>query len=220
MKLISFLLGVGALFDGVVAFATPKPNLNPSQSVEQQQTERPYATAIFAGGCFWCMEPPFDKVNGVIDTVSGYIGGHVKDPTYAQVSAGTSGHYEAVQVVYDPRKVTYEQLLPIFWRNIDPLDPAGQFCDKGEQYLSAIFTTDKKQRQAAERSMQGLRLGGAMKGEIATQILPASEFYPAEAYHQDYYQKNPLRYRFYRSRCGRDARLSELWGNDSMTLSP
>lgn len=212
MKLRSLLIGIGAFVSAVASFATPKPNLDPSQNLQGQQVETELATAIFAGGCFWCMEPPFDKMDGVIETVSGYIGGHIKAPTYAQVTAGTTGHYEAVQIVYDPRVVSYEQLLPIFWRNIDPFDSAGQFCDKGEQYLSAIFTADKHQQQAAERSVQRLREGGKLKGGIATKILPASEFYPAEAYHQNYYQKNPIRYRFYRSRCGRDARLDELWG--------
>jgi peptide-methionine (S)-S-oxide reductase len=165
------------------------------------------AEAIFAGGCFWCMEPPFDKVDGVLETISGYTGGTVKNPTYEQVSSGRTGHRESLKVVYDPSKVSYEELLQVFWRNIDPLDGRGQFCDKGEQYTSAIFVLDDEQRKAAEASLANLSL----EGKIKTQILPASEFYPAEDYHQDYYEKNPIRYKFYRWNCGRDQRLEELW---------
>jgi peptide-methionine (S)-S-oxide reductase len=170
------------------------------------------AKATFAGGCFWCMEPPFDKLEGVVSTTSGYTGGRKKNPTYQEVSAGGTGHTEAVQVVYDPNKISYEKLLEVFWRNVDPLDPKGQFCDKGNQYRTGIFYHDEKQRELAEASKRALEKSGRLKSPIVTQIVPASEFYPAEAYHQDYYQKNPVRYKFYRLNCGRDQRLEKLWG--------
>jgi peptide-methionine (S)-S-oxide reductase len=170
------------------------------------------AKATFAGGCFWCMEPPFDKLEGVVSTTSGYTGGRKKNPTYQEVSAGGTGHTEAVQVVYDPNKIRYEKLLEVFWRNVDPLDAKGQFCDKGNQYRTGIFYHDEKQRELAEASKRALEKSGRLKSPIVTQIVPASEFYPAEAYHQDYYQKNPVRYKFYRLNCGRDQRLEQLWG--------
>lgn len=170
------------------------------------------ASAIFAGGCFWCMEGPFDKLDGVVSTTSGYIGGHVKDPTYKQVSAGGTGHAEAVQVIYDPNKVSYHKLLAVFWRNIDPVDQKGQFCDKGDQYRSAVFFDGEEQRRAAEKSKAALEDNGRFRQPIATEIVPATTFYPAEEYHQDYYKKNPLRYKYYRYGCGRDRRLEKLWG--------
>jgi len=170
------------------------------------------AVAIFAGGCFWCMEPPYDKLPGVISTTSGYIGGHVANPTYEQVSAGRTGHTEAVQVRYDPTRVTYAKLLEVFWRNIDPVAVDRQFCDVGSQYRSEIFYTDAEQRRLAEASKRALEQSGRFKQPIATRITAASTFYPAEGYHQDYYEKNPVRYRFYRWNCGRDQRLQELWG--------
>jgi len=170
------------------------------------------AVAVFAGGCFWCMEPPFDKLDGVTATTSGYTGGVKPNPTYEQVSAGSTGHLEAVRVEYDPARITYERLLEVFWRNIDPLDAHGQFCDKGEQYLSAVFVADDQQRAAAEASKVALERSGKLPGPIVTRILPAAPFYPAEEYHQDYYRKNPLKYSYYRWGCGRDARLERLWG--------
>ena len=168
------------------------------------------STAVFAGGCFWCMEPPYDKTDGVIATVSGYSGGRTENPTYYEVSSGTTGHLEVLRVEYDPAKVSYEELLEIFWRNIDPLDPRGQFCDKGEQYMSAIFVRNDEERKAAEASKAAVeaKLGQAS----TTKILPAAKFYPAEDYHQDYYKKNPMRYKLYRWNCGRDSRLKQLWG--------
>jgi peptide-methionine (S)-S-oxide reductase len=169
------------------------------------------ATAAFAGGCFWCMEHPFDELDGVISTTAGYTGGHKKDPTYKEVSAGGTGHTEAVQVVYDPKKISYEKLLEVFWRNIDPLDMTGQFCDKGSQYRSAIFYQSEDQKRLAERSKKTLEDSKRFKQPIATEITRASTFYPAEDYHQDYYRKNPFRYKFYRFGCGRDQRLRELW---------
>jgi peptide-methionine (S)-S-oxide reductase len=168
--------------------------------------------ATFAGGCFWCMEPPFDKTEGVISTVSGYTGGHKKKPTYEEVSAGDTGHAESIEVTFDPAKVSYAQLLDVFWHNIDPLARDRQFCDVGAQYRSAIFYHDETQQRLALESKQKLEAPGRFKQPIATQIVAASTFYPAEEYHQDYYQKNPLRYKFYRYNCGRDQRLHELWG--------
>jgi peptide-methionine (S)-S-oxide reductase len=170
-----------------------------------------FAKATFAGGCFWCMEPPFDKLDGVISTTPGYTGGHKENPTYEQVSSGTTGHAEAIQVIYDPDKITYDQLLDVFWRNVDPTDGGGQFCDRGSQYRAAIFYHDDEQKRLAERSRQALTESTGFKA-IATEITAASAFYPAEEYHQDYYKKNPVRYKFYRYGCGRDKRLKELWG--------
>ena len=173
------------------------------------------AVAIFAGGCFWCMEPPFDKLDGVLSTTSGYIGGTKADPTYQEVTAGRTGHYEALQIEYDPARIGYERLLEVFWRNIDPIDPTGQFCDKGPQYRSAIFAVDEEQRRLAEASKVQLDRSGKLPGRIVTEILPATRFYAAEDYHQDYYRRNPGRYTFYRWNCGRDGRLQQLWGKAS-----
>lgn len=168
------------------------------------------AKATFAGGCFWCMEPPFDKLDGVLATVSGYTGGTKKDPTYEEVSAGRTGHAEAVQVTYDPKKISYAKLVNVFWRNVDPLTANRQFCDGGSQYRTAIFYHDEDQKRLAEASKKALSL--RFDKPIVTEIVPASEFYPAEEYHQDYYKKNPLRYKLYRYSCGRDRRLEDLWG--------
>ena len=166
--------------------------------------------AIFAGGCFWCMEPPFDKIDGVRSTVSGYVGGSAEDATYPRVSSGQTGHYEVVRIEYDPAKVDYATLLKVFWRNVDPFDSRGQFCDKGPQYRAAIFTLNEQQRKLAEESKAtATRAAG---GEIETEVLPATTFYPAEEYHQDYYLKNAVRYKFYRWNCGRDRRLQQVWG--------
>jgi peptide-methionine (S)-S-oxide reductase len=174
-----------------------------------------YDIATFAGGCFWCMERPFDEVDGVISTTSGYTGGHKKDPTYKEVSHGGTGHAEAVQIVYDPKKVSYTQLLDVFWHNVDPTNAHGQFCDNGDQYRSEIFYHNEEQRRLAVVSEQDLEKHKRFAAPIVTRITPATTFYPAEEYHQDYYQKNPLRYKFYRFSCGRDQRLEELWGGDS-----
>jgi peptide-methionine (S)-S-oxide reductase len=168
--------------------------------------------AIFASGCFWCTEADFEKVEGVIGAESGYIGGHVDDPRYEQVSAGGTGHIEAVRVHFDPERVSYEALLAVYWRNVDPYTPNAQFCDKGPQYRSAIFPVDASQRAAAEQSRDALTARYPDRPAIVTEILPATRFWPAEAYHQDYYRKNPIRYRYYRNGCGRDRRLTELWG--------
>jgi peptide-methionine (S)-S-oxide reductase len=173
---------------------------------------QPYEKATFAGGCFWCMEPPFDKLDGVISTTSGYIGGRTRNPTYEEVSAGGTGHAEAVQVVYDPARISYEQLLQVFWRNIDPTVRNRQFCDVGSQYRTAIFSHDAGQRRLAEASKAALERNKPFSDPVLTEIAAAGEFYPAEEYHQDFYLKNPVRYKFYRTTCGRDSRLKELWG--------
>lgn len=173
------------------------------------------ATATFAGGCFWCMEGPFDAVDGVVSTVSGYTGGHVENPTYRQVTTGTTGHYESIQVTFDPRRVSYEELLRVFWHNVDPTDDGGQFCDRGSSYRTAIFVLGDEQRRLAEQSKTRLEAAGAVPGPIVTPILDATAFYPAEEYHQDFYQKSPVRYRSYRLGCGRDRRLAELWGDEA-----
>ncbi len=171
------------------------------------------AKATFAGGCFWCMEPPYDKLDGVVSTTSGYSGGQRENPTYEEVSAGITGHTEAVEIVYDPSKVTFEELLAVFWRNIDPTTPNRQFCDRGSQYRSAIFYHDEAQKEAVEASLAKLEQSKPFSEPIVTEIVAAQQFWPAVDYHQDYYTKNPLRYKLYRFGCGRDQRLDQLWGS-------
>ncbi len=173
------------------------------------QTEKT-ASAIFASGCFWCTESDFDKVAGVVSTTSGYIGGDAASATYEQVSAGRTAHKEAVKIVYDPAKVSYRQLLDVFWRNVDPLDASGQFCDKGKHYLGAIFVGSDEERGLAEETKA--KVAQALGRTVVTQILPLSDFYPAEDYHQDYHKKNIAQYSFYRWGCRRDQRLEQLWG--------
>ncbi|HUJ68634.1 MAG TPA: peptide-methionine (S)-S-oxide reductase MsrA [Syntrophorhabdales bacterium] len=181
-----------------------------------QETEKgKLATATFAGGCFWCMEPAFDKLNGVVSVLPGYTGGSKKDPTYEEVSSGSTGHAESVQIIYDPSKISYSDLLTVFWHNIDPTVQDRQFCDVGNQYRSAIFCHDEEQKRLAEASKKALEESKRFKGPIYTEIVPASTFYPAEEYHRQYYKKNPVRYKFYRWNCGRDARLKELWGESA-----
>jgi peptide-methionine (S)-S-oxide reductase len=170
------------------------------------------AKATFAGGCFWCMEPPFDELPGVVSTTSGYTGGRMENPTYKQVSSGGTGHIESLQIIFDPTKISYEKLLDVFWRNVDPTDPAGQFCDRGSQYQTAIFYHTDEQRELANRSKRELDESGRLPKAVVTPIRAAMKFYPAEEYHQDYYKKNPLRYKFYRRSCGRDRVLEKLWG--------
>ena len=188
-----------------------------AQQPELDQSTFPdgHVAAVFAGGCFWCMEHPYDAVDGVIATISGYTGGTVANPTYRQVTRGNTGHYEAVLVVYDPGVVSYEELLDVFWVNIDPLDAGGQFCDRGASYRTALFYGDAEQRRLAEASRRALDESGRLGAPVVTEILSASEFYVAEEFHQDYYLKNPIRYRTYRTGCGRDARLRQLWGADA-----
>ena len=180
-------------------------------SLEAQERAR----ATFAGGCFWCMEPPYDKLDGVISTTSGYAGGTVPNPTYQQVITGRTGHLEVMQVLYDPSEISYEELLEVFWANIDPTDGGGQFCDRGEQYTTAIFYHNEEQRRLAEESLEEVRQQTDFAMPIVTPIRPLEEFYPAETYHQDYYIKNAMQYSFYRTACGRDARLEQLWGEDT-----
>jgi peptide-methionine (S)-S-oxide reductase len=208
------LLIPAVLFLLLASFAWAQDNV-----VEVQLTEEPrvepapppkVAIAVFGGGCFWCMEKPYDQIEGVYMTTSGYAGGDVERPTYEQVSAGGTGHVEVVQVRYDPDKVSYAKLLNTYWRNIDPLAVNRQFCDGGAQYRSVIFYADEEQRALAEASRAELQK--RFEQPIATEVLPLSSFWPAEDYHQDYYQRNPIRYSYYRSRCGRDARLREIWG--------
>jgi len=183
-------------------FAAEAPRVPPGDSV-----------AIFAGGCFWCVESDFDKVPGVVETISGYTGGRKVNPTYEEVSSGTTGHAESVEVIFDPKKVSYEHLLDVYWTSIDPTVKDRQFCDTGSQYRTAIFYTNEEQRRAAEASKKKVEATKPFKAPIVTEITMAGTFYPAEDYHQDYYRKNPVRYKFYRTGCGRDARLKELWGD-------
>jgi peptide-methionine (S)-S-oxide reductase len=195
---------------GLLWHRSPEAGLAGTTPIIISAADEHLAIATFAGGCFWCMEPPFDKLPGVRSTTSGYTGGHVPNPSYEAVSSGTTGHIEAVQVVYDPGQVSYAQLLDVFWRNVDPVSGDGQFCDRGPTYASAIFYHDEEQRRLAEDSKR--QLTGRFPQPIVTTIRPAVAFYPAEAYHQDYYKKNPIRYKFYRTTCGRDTRLTALWG--------
>jgi peptide-methionine (S)-S-oxide reductase len=173
------------------------------------------ATATFAGGCFWCMEPPLEALPGVVSVTAGYTGGTLPHPTYEQVSSGVTGHAESVEVVYDPARISYEKLLDVFWHNVDPLTPDAQFCDHGRQYRTAIFYHDDAQRRAAEASKRALEASKRFDRPIVTEIVPATHFWPAEEYHQDYHRKNPIRYKYYRWNCGRDQRLREVWGTEA-----
>jgi peptide-methionine (S)-S-oxide reductase len=199
------VLGLALL--AVAGSSVPSPAASPAPAPPAGS-----AKATFAGGCFWCMEGPFDKVPGVVSTTSGYTGGSVPRPSYEMVSSGTTGHAESVEVVYDPKKVSYSQLLDVYWHNVDPTDAGGQFCDRGNQYRTAIFYRGDEERRLAEQSKKDIEASGKLKKPIVTEVVPAGEFYPAEDYHQDYYIKNPVRYRYYRFNCGRDARLKDLWG--------
>jgi peptide methionine sulfoxide reductase msrA/msrB len=187
-----------------------------SAAIAAEKTEK----AIFAGGCFWCMEPPYEKLNGVKEVISGYIGGHKEKPTYEEVSSGGTGHAEAVEVRYDPSVITYEELLEVFWRQINPTDGEGQFVDRGSQYRSAIFYLNAEQKKRAEQSKAKLGASGRFEKQIVTEILPADRFYTAEEYHQDYYKKNPIRYKFYRFGSGRDSFLNKVWGTEKITQKP
>jgi peptide-methionine (S)-S-oxide reductase len=194
----------GAVIILVVGFSNvPRPSV--AESGEP-------AKAYFAGGCFWCMEEVFEKVDGVVAAVSGYMGGTVQDPSYEDVSSGRTGHAESVEVLYDPSKVTYNQLLEAFWRNVDPITPNAQFCDHGTQYRAAIFYQNDQEKRFAEESKQAIEQSKRFSQPIVTQIVMASRFYVAEEYHQDFYKKNPIRYKFYKYNCGRAQRLDELWG--------
>lgn len=211
MKTTSYLVIICAViwsFPGLLSQPEIKADTNMNIYVNKENIE----TATFAGGCFWCVESDFEKVDGVVAVISGYSGGQVKNPTYEDVSAGGTGHLEVVQVHYDPDTITYEALLDIFWRHVDPTDPGGQFVDRGPQYRTAIFYHTQEQRRAAEASKKELDASGKLDKAIATEIIKFSEFYEAETYHQDYYKKNPIRYKFYRTGSGRDRFLKSRWG--------
>lgn len=201
-----FKLSLAALAIGCASLVAAQ---NPAPAAASVKTEK----ATFAGGCFWCVESDFDKVPGVISTTSGYIGGKTVNPSYEQVSSHTTGHAEAVEVVYDPSKVSYAKLVDYYWHSIDPTVRDQQFCDHGSPYRTVIFTHDENQMKIALASRVALEKSKPFKEPIVTEIQPAGAFYPAEEYHQDYYKKNPIRYKFYRTSCRRDARLQEIWGN-------
>ena len=204
MKLTALTLGMLLMMTTTAA----------GDSEKKPVSEEKLGKATFAGGCFWCMEPPFDKVQGVLSAISGYTGGTEKDPTYEQVSSGKTGHLEALQVIYDPSRVSYSQLLDIFWKNVDPTQGNGQFVDIGPQYRTAIFYHNEEQRRLALESRNRLQESRKFAKPIVTEIRPATEFYPAEDYHQDYYKKNPIRYKYYRLGSGRDQFLEETWGGN------
>jgi len=206
--LLALAVGIGA---GAIAFLS-SADAEQGQSLDIETTQT--AEAIFAGGCFWCVESDFDKVDGVIETVSGYTGGKTPNPTYKQVTHGDTGHYEAVKIVYDPAVVDYETLVDYYWRHVDPTDAGGQFCDRGQSYESAIFAAGEDQREIAEASKSEIEASGVLEKPIVTPILQADTFWPAEGYHQDYYEKNPLRYSYYRKSCGRDKRVKQVWKNE------
>ena len=186
-----------------------------SGPIRAEPAEKGLETAIFAGGCFWCVESDFDGVPGVVKTVSGYTGGIMPNPTYTQVSSEKTGHREAVQVTYDPKSVSYETLVDVFWHSVDPTDDGGQFCDRGPSYKTAIFAVTPEQKRIAQESKKKLEASGVLKKPVVTLIADAGPFFPAEDYHQNFYKKNPIRYKFYRFNCGRDARLEVLWGKDA-----
>lgn len=211
LKRLLILLGmIGLLTAGLVAVLEKEPMAAEQPMAKTGELDR----AIFAGGCFWCMESPFEKLPGVIAVVSGYTGGHDMTPNYKEVSAGGTGHTEAVEILFDPSRVSYQQLLDVFWRQIDPTDADGQFVDRGSQYRSGIYPLNDEQRQSAEASKQGLAASKQFAKPIVTEIVPAGKFYPAEEYHQDYYKKNPIRYKYYRYGSGRDRFLDRAWGED------
>lgn len=220
LKVFSLAFVAGCLIVAVMGVAGGDSAVAEDQSsaekqgpAEEQALPEGLAKATFAGGCFWCMEPPFDKLDGVISTTSGYTGGRKDNPTYKQVSAGRTGHTEVVQVVFDPTRVTYEELVRVFWRNIDPTVKDRQFCDWGSQYRTGIFYHDDEQKQLAEQSKSEIEASGKFK-KVHTEVTSLAKFFPAEGYHQDYYKKNPGHYKAYRHGCGRDRRLKELWGSE------
>lgn len=202
LKMAKGLIGVVTLLSSLLIFN------NANAEMENDKLKR----ATFAGGCFWCMQPGFDNLDGVEDTYVGYSGGNVQDPTYEQVNTKTTGHFEAIEIVYDPEKVTYEKLLEVFIKNIDPLDPLGQFADKGPQYQTAIFYREKSEKAQVEKFFQAVEEKKVLDGEIQVKILPYKNFFMAEDYHQDYYKKNPTRYKMYKYGSGRVKKLEEIWG--------
>jgi peptide-methionine (S)-S-oxide reductase len=211
MKQLLHAARQGLLLTAALLFMAVVPGTAPQAA---DSTAPAHVLATFAGGCFWCMEPPFDKLEGVLATTAGYAGGPERNPSYQDVAGGRTGHAEVVQVAFDPARISYEALLRVFWRNIDPLAVNRQFCDSGAQYRSAIYYHDEDQRLAAEASLA--EVAARFKDAVATEIAPVGDtFHPAEDYHQDYYLKNPLRYRYYRYNCGRDRRLNQLWGSEA-----
>lgn len=216
LTIVIIILLLSAFLLGLVTGVTGNEPVTKERTTMGQQSESSQQMkAVFAGGCFWCMEPPFEKLEGVLDVVSGYTGGALENPSYQQVISGTTGHLEAIEVSYDPAQINYQQLLEIFWRQIDPTDDGGSFVDRGSQYRSAIFYLNEEQRDIAEVSKQALAQSGRFNAPVVTAILPAKPFYVAEAYHQDYYKLNPLHYKRYRSGSGRDQYIEQVWGEES-----
>lgn len=216
--LIAFVILTGVILLGFQKSSDKNSKQN-EKSVFMKAESKNLKTATFAGGCFWCVESDFEKVDGVVEAVSGYTGGQQPNPTYEEVSAGGTGHAEAVQVTYDPAKITYKELLDVFWRHVDPTDGGGQFVDRGSQYRTAIFYHDEEQKRIAEESKAQLEKSGRFSEPVVTEIVPLTEFYPAEDYHQDYYTKNPLRYKLYRFGSGRDQFLNSTWGGEAKQAS-
>jgi methionine-S-sulfoxide reductase len=213
-RIAALLTAVLMLFAGaVLLFAQPAPKAQPAAAAPVPQ--QGLAVATFAGGCFWCMESDFDKLKGVKETISGFMGGHTKNPTYEQVSLGDTGHAESVQVTYDPKVVSYKELVDYYFRHVDVLDGGGQFCDRGSQYRPVIFVATPEQKKIAEEAKAALDKSGRFSAPIAVEIADAGPFTPAEAYHQNYYKTHALQYAFYRHACGRDARVHQLWGDEA-----
>jgi peptide-methionine (S)-S-oxide reductase len=208
------IIVLGAVVALLISFIALRADSSSNTSAPQSAPDK-LEKATFAGGCFWCMEHPFDELPGVISVTSGYTGGQKKNPTYQEVSAGGTGHAESVQIVFDPARISYEKLLAVYWHNIDPTVKDRQFCDSGHQYRSAIFYHSEAQHRQAVQSKDALEKNKPFREHVVTEIVPASYFYPAEEYHQHYYKKNPLRYSYYRGSCGRDRRLKELWGAEA-----
>ena len=209
-NILTFGLFINLIIFGYNIGQTEKENAMENRTINPEHLQ----TAIFAGGCFWCMEPPYDDLPGIISTTVGYTGGHVENPSYEDVTTGETGHAEAIKIVFDSTKISYSELLQVFWRNIDPTNPFGQFADRGSQYRTAIFYLNEDQKKAAERSKQELEESGKFKDPIVTQIVKASEFYEAEEYHQEFYKKNPLRYNSYKIGSGRAGYLKKTWGEE------
>jgi peptide-methionine (S)-S-oxide reductase len=211
-KRVQFIVPAAA---GLLSAAAAMALTAGAQSADNEiEIKADYASAVFAGGCFWCVEADFDKVPGVVETISGFAGGTLDNPSYKQVTAGGTGHYEAVKVTYDPSRVSYRQLVDYFYRHVDPTDAGGQFCDRGESYRTAIFTGSVEEKAEALAATRKIEDSGVLDAPVVTVLAEAGEFWPAEDYHQNYYKKSPIKYRYYRSACGRDARVQEIWGKD------
>ena len=211
MRNIQKTLSIGFAAALVACGTAVSQDSSQEMTIAQKVKTTKSAEAIFAGGCFWCVEADFEKLPGVIEAISGYAGGHVKNPTYKQVVRGGTGHYEAAKIIYDPNKVSYGELLEFFWTTVDPTDDGGQFCDRGQSYATAIFA-NSEQIEIARSSKKTLQNSGRLKDKVVTPVIAAGAFYDAEAYHQDYYKKNPIRYKYYRNGCRRDKRLKQIWG--------